>query len=74
MICSPAGATRSSIRRFLPSMTVSNALVTPNTKRHPVRTSVKGLYVAGDWVGDGPCCPMPPCRALARPAKAILAD
>jgi phytoene dehydrogenase-like protein len=39
-------------RRFLPSMTVSNALVTPSSPRPPVKTSVPGLFIAGDWVGD----------------------
>jgi len=39
-------------RRFLPAMTVSNALVTPTTTRPPSATRVKGLYIAGDWVGD----------------------
>ena len=39
-------------RRFLPSMTVSNALVTPASARPPVKTGVPGLYLAGDWVGD----------------------
>ncbi len=41
-------------RRFLPSLTVSNALITPTAKRPPVKTPVRGLYLAGDWVeGDG---------------------
>jgi len=41
-------------RRFLPSLTVSNALVTPNTPRPAVKTPVRGLYIAGDWVdGEG---------------------
>ena len=39
-------------RRFLPAMTVSNALVTPSAPRPSPITSVKGLYIAGDWVGD----------------------
>ena len=39
-------------RRFLPSMTVSNALVTPTTKRPSSSTLVRGLYLAGDWVGE----------------------
>jgi phytoene dehydrogenase-like protein len=39
-------------RRFLPSMTVSNALVTPASPRPPVKTGVRGLYLAGDWVGE----------------------
>lgn len=39
-------------RRFLPAMTVSNALVTPKTKRPSPVTPIRGLYLAGDWVGD----------------------
>lgn len=39
-------------RRFLPAMTVSNALVTPGTKRPSPVTPIRGLYLAGDWVGD----------------------
>jgi phytoene dehydrogenase-like protein len=39
-------------RRFLPSMTVSHSLVTPGMQRPPVVTQVRGLYLAGDWVGD----------------------
>ena len=38
-------------RRFLPGMTVTHALVTPASPRPPHRTNVRGLYVAGDWVG-----------------------
>lgn len=38
-------------KRFLPSMIVSNAVVT-TTPRPPARTSIEGLYIAGDWVGD----------------------
>lgn len=43
-------------RRFLPAMTVSNALVTAEQGGMPGRPrpdvpGVEGLYVAGDWVG-----------------------
>ena len=43
-------------RRFLPSMTVSNALVTAaqwgvKGRPRPDVPGVEGLYVAGDWVG-----------------------
>jgi phytoene dehydrogenase-like protein len=38
-------------RRFLPALTVSNALVTPAEPRPSADTSVRGLYIAGDWVG-----------------------
>jgi hypothetical protein len=44
-------------RRFMPELTVSNALVTAKQKglagRPPVAVpDVRGLFVAGDWVGD----------------------
>jgi phytoene dehydrogenase-like protein len=39
-------------RRFLPAMTVANALARPSQPRPGAVTPVKGLYVAGDWVGD----------------------
>ena len=39
-------------RRFLPAMTVAHALPRPEMPRPPVTTPVRGLYVAGDWVGD----------------------
>lgn len=42
-------------RRFLPRMTVTNALVTAangGTRPGPTVPNSKGLYVAGDWVGN----------------------
>lgn len=39
-------------RRFLPAMTVTNALATPSAPRPGPRTDVRGLYIAGDWVGE----------------------
>jgi phytoene dehydrogenase-like protein len=41
-------------QRFLPAMTVSYATLPPGegpARPHPV-TSIKGLYLAGDWVGE----------------------
>ncbi len=43
-------------RRFLPSLTVSNALVTaaqggPRGRPGPEVPGIPGLYIAGDWVG-----------------------
>ena len=61
-------------RRFLPSMTVSNALVTPTTKRHPVKTKVSGLYVAGDWVGDTGLLSDAALSSAREAASAILAQ
>lgn len=61
-------------RRFLPSMTVSNALVTPSSPRPPATTSVRGLFIAGDWVGDeGLLCDAALGSARAA-AKAVLAS
>jgi len=60
--------------RFLPSMTVSNALVTPSTKRHPVQTKVRGLYVAGDWVGETGLLSDAALSSAREAAKAIIAS
>ena len=59
-------------RRFLPSMTVSNALVTPGMKRPGVTTSVRGLYIAGDWVGDEGMLSDASLASARAAAKAIL--
>ena len=61
-------------RRFLPSMTVSNALVTPSTKRHSPQTKVSGLYVAGDWVGETGLLSDCALSSAREAAKAILAS
>ena len=39
-------------KRFLPAMTVSNALITPGMTRPSHATTIRGLFVAGDWVGS----------------------
>ncbi len=61
-------------RRFLPSMTVSNALVTPQTRRPDVRTSVRGLYVAGDWVGSEGILSDAALASARAAARAIIAE
>ena len=61
-------------RRFLPSMTVSNALVMPGMKRHTPQTKVRGLYVAGDWVGDNGLLSDAALFSAREAAKAILAS
>jgi phytoene dehydrogenase-like protein len=60
-------------RRFLPAMTVSNALVTPNAPRPNPVTDVKGLYLAGDWVGDEGLLSDAALASARCAAKAILA-
>jgi phytoene dehydrogenase-like protein len=59
-------------RRFLPSMTVSNALVAPGERRPPVTTPVRGLYIAGDWVGDVGLLSNAALSSARAAAKAIL--
>jgi len=61
-------------RRFLPSMTVSNALVTPACPRPSTVTSVRGLYIAGDWVGDEGLLSDAALASAKAAANAILAD
>lgn len=39
-------------RRYLPSMVVSHALHKPRVPRPAPETHIRGLYVAGDWVGE----------------------
>lgn len=38
-------------KRFLPSLAVANAMKSPTSYRPQPQTSVRGLYIAGDWVG-----------------------
>lgn len=59
-------------RRFLPSMTVSNALVTPTAPRPGVATKVGGLYIAGDWVGEEGLLSDAALSSARAAAKAIL--
>ena len=62
-------------RRFLPVMTVSNALAEPEGKSTRMRatTSVRGLYVAGDWVDEGGILSDAAFASARAAAKAILA-
>lgn len=62
-------------RRFLPAMIVSNALVQPEGKAPRMRaaTSVRGLYVAGDWVDEGGILSDAAFASARAAAKAILA-
>lgn len=61
-------------RRYLPSMCVSNALVKPGMRRPDVRTPIRGLYLAGDWVGDTGVLSDAALASARDAAKAILAD
>jgi phytoene dehydrogenase-like protein len=62
-------------RRFLPAMTVSNALVEPEGRSSRMRavTPVRGLYVAGDWVDEGGILSDAAFASARAAAKAILA-
>jgi len=60
-------------RRFLPSMTVSNALPTPAVPRPSPVTSIRGLYIAGDWVGNEGLLSDAALASARAAAKAILA-
>jgi phytoene dehydrogenase-like protein len=60
-------------RRFLPAMTVSNAMSAAGTVRPPVRTAVEGLYLAGDWVGDEGLLSDASFASARAAARAILA-
>lgn len=61
-------------RRFLPSMTVANALVAPGTPRPNAVTDVRGLYIAGDWVGGEGLLSDAALSSARVAAKAILAS
>lgn len=61
-------------RRFLPSMTVANALVTPDSPRPSPVTGIRGLYIAGDWVGDEGMLSDASLASARAAAKAILAN
>lgn len=59
-------------RRFLPSMTVSSSLVTPGMQRPEPATSIRGLYLAGDWVGNEGFLSDAALTSARTAAKAIL--
>jgi phytoene dehydrogenase-like protein len=61
-------------KRYLPSMTVSNALVTPGMTRPEVKTQIGGLYLAGDWVGGEGLLSDAALSSARAAAHAILAD
>lgn len=61
-------------RRFLPAMTVANALVTPGAPRPSAVTPIRGLYVAGDWVGNEGLLSDAALSSARAAAKAVLAE
>ncbi len=64
-------------RRYLPAMTVSNAMMPPNAGAGPSRpqpvTPIRGLYLAGDWVGEEGLLSDASLSSARAAAKAILA-
>lgn len=60
-------------RRFLPAMTVSNALPEAAIQRPSSATSIRGLYLAGDWVGDEGMLSDAALASARAASKAILA-
>jgi phytoene dehydrogenase-like protein len=60
-------------RRFLPSMSVAYAMIKPNEKRPAVATSIQGLYLAGDWVGDEGILSDASLASARAAARAIIA-
>ncbi len=61
-------------RRFLPAMTVTNALVRPQIARPSPLTPIRGLYIAGDWVGNEGALADAALASARAAAKAILAS
>jgi phytoene dehydrogenase-like protein len=61
-------------KRYLPSMTVSNALLTPGLERPAVKTDIRGLYLAGDWVGGEGILSDAALSSARAAANAIIAD
>ena len=61
-------------KRFLPDMIVSNALTLPNHARPSPVTPLRGLYIAGDWVGDQGLLSDAALASARAAAKAILTE
>ena len=61
-------------RRFLPAMTVANALPEPGKPRPSHITPIRGLYLAGDWIGSEGLLSDASLASARAAAKAILAS
>jgi phytoene dehydrogenase-like protein len=60
-------------KRFLPSLVASNALVNASWKRPQVATGIRGLYLAGDWVGNEGLLSDAAALSARAAARAIIA-
>jgi phytoene dehydrogenase-like protein len=61
--------------RFLPSMVVSNGLIPPAPATRPApSTSIRGLFLAGDWIGDAGLLSDASLASARAAAQAILAS
>lgn len=60
-------------RRFLPALTASNALPAVGSQRPAPSTGIRGLYLAGDWVGDEGMLADASLASARAAARAILA-
>lgn len=61
--------------RFLPSMVVSNALIPPAPATRPASaTPIRGLFLAGDWIGDRGLLSDASLASARAAAQAILAS
>lgn len=61
-------------RRFLPSMNVSNTILAPGATRPSPVTPIRGLYIAGDWVGSEGWLSDAALSSARAAAKAILSS
>ena len=61
-------------RRFLPSLAVSHSMQSPTSYRPQPQTPIRGLYVAGDWVGCDGVLADAALTSARSAAHAILAE
>jgi phytoene dehydrogenase-like protein len=61
-------------RRFLPSLAVTNAVTMPSAYRPQPQTQIRGLYLAGDWVGGEGVLADAALTSARAAARAILAE